>query len=215
MSEVSNPIFDVVRQVVEGMEVEIPDTTLPDPAMLNYYTFAKDRKLFLEEDVGFPIMEMIKMIVRWNKEDKDVPIEQRKPITIYIMSDGGYLTYMWAMLDVMLTSQTPIKTVNLGMAASAAALIYLAGSTRLMMPSSTVVIHEGSTEVAGDASKVMDAMKNYDQEINKMKAFILSRSAIPPKVMKQRRKDDWYIDAKTCLEYGVCHKIVESLNEIM
>lgn len=215
MSEVSNPIFDVVRQVVEGMEVEIPDTTLPDPAMLNYYTFAKDRKLFLEEDVGFPIMEMIKMIVRWNKEDKDVPIEQRKPITIYIMSDGGYLTYMWAMLDVMLTSQTPIKTVNLGMAASAAALIYLAGSTRLMMPSSTVVIHEGSTEVAGDASKVMDAMKNYDQEINKMKAFILSRSAIPPKVMKQRRKDDWYIDAKTCLEYGVCHKIVESLDEIM
>lgn len=215
MSEVSNPIFDAVRQVVEGMEIEIPDTTLPDPAMLNYYTFAKDRKLFLEEDVGFPIMEMIKMIVRWNKEDKDVPIEQRKPITIYIMSDGGYLTYMWAMLDVMLTSETPIKTVNLGMAASAAALIFLAGSTRLMMPSSTVVIHEGSTEVAGDASKVMDAMKNYDQEINKMKAFILSRSAIPPKVMKQRRKDDWYIDAKTCLEYGVCHKIVESLDEIM
>ena len=215
MSEVSNPIFDAARQVVEGMEIEIPDTTLPDPAMLNYYTFAKDRKLFLEEDVGFPIMEMIKMIVRWNKEDKDVPIEQRKPITIYIMSDGGYLTYMWAMLDVMLTSETPIKTVNLGMAASAAALIFLAGSTRLMMPSSTVVIHEGSTEVAGDASKVMDAMKNYDQEINKMKAFILSRSAIPPKVMKQKRKDDWYIDAKTCLEYGVCHKIVESLDEIM
>lgn len=180
MSEVSNPIFDVVRQVVEGMEVELPDATLPDPAMLNYYAFAKDRKLFLEEDVGFPIMEMIKMIMRWNQEDKDVPVEQRKPIIIYIMSDGGYMSYMWAMLDAMLTSVTPIVTVNLGVAASAAALIYLAGSTRLMMPTATVVIHEGSTEVAGDASKVMDAMKNYDKEIDKMKTFILSRSQIPP-----------------------------------
>jgi ATP-dependent Clp protease protease subunit len=122
---------------------------------------------------------------------------------------------MWAMLDAMLTSVTPIITVNLGVAASAASLIFLAGSKRYMMPTANVIIHEGSTELAGDANKVMDAIKNYDSELAKMKAFILSRSQIPPRVMKQKRKDDWYIDAKTCLEYGVCHKVVESLDEIM
>lgn len=215
MNQASNPVFDAVRQIMEGMELQLPDTSLPDPATLNYYAFAAERKLFLEEDVGFPIMDMIKMIMRWNKEDKDVPVEERKPIIVYIMSDGGYMCYMWAMLDAMLTSVTPIITVNLGVAASAASLIFLAGSKRYMMPTANVIIHEGSTELAGDANKVMDAIKNYDSELAKMKAFILSRSSIPPRVLNKKRKDDWYIDAKTCLEYGVCHKVVESLDEIM
>lgn len=215
MSETSNPIYDAVRQVVEGMELEVPDATLPDPTMINYYMFEKDRRIFLESDVSFQIMEMIKLIMRWNKEDKDVPVEQRKPITIYIMSDGGYMSYMWAMLDAMLTSQTPIITVNLGVAASAASLIFLAGSKRYMMPTSTVIIHQGSTEVGGDASKVMDTIKNYDKEVAKMEKFILSRTQIPQRIMSKRRKDDWYIDAATCLEYGVCHKIVESMDEII
>jgi len=215
VSEVSNPIFDAVRQVVENMQLELPDNTLPDPALLSYYAFLNERKLFLEEDVGFPIMEMIKLIMRWNQEDKDIPVEQRKPITIYIMSDGGYMSFMWAMLDAMLTSKTPIITVNLGVAASAASLIYLAGSKRLMMPTATVIIHEGSTEVAGDANKVMDATRNYNKELAKMKEFILARTSIPPRVLNKKAKDDWYIDAATCLEYGVCHKIVQSLDEIM
>ena len=212
MNQANNPMFDAVQQM---LDIQIPDNTLPDPAILSYYTFAAERKLFLEEDVGFPIMDMIKMIMRWNQEDKDVPVEQRKPIIIYIMSDGGYMSYMWAMLDAMLASKTPIVTVNLGVAASAASLIYLAGSTRYMMPTATVIIHEGSTEVAGDANKVMDATRNYNKELAKMKEFILSRSTIPPRVLNKKAKDDWYIDAATCLEYGLCHKIVESLDEIM
>ena len=215
MSKVSNPIFDAVRQMVENMQLELPDNTLPDPALLSYYAFLNERKLFLEEEVGFPIMEMIKLIMRWNQEDKNIPVEQRKPITIFIMSDGGYMSFMWAMLDAMLTSKTPIITVNLGVAASAASLIYLAGSKRLMMPTATIIIHEGSTEVAGDANKVMDATRNYNKELAKMKEFILARTSIPPRVLNKKAKDDWYIDATTCLEYGLCHKVVESLDEIM
>ena len=215
MSETNNPIFDAVRHVMEGIGIELPDNTLPDPSLLQYYAFLSERKLFLEEDVGFPIMDMIKMIMRWNQEDKDIPVEQRKPITIYIMSDGGYMSFMWAMLDAMLTSKTPIVTVNLGVAASAASLVFLAGSKRLMMPTATVIIHEGSTEVAGDANKVMDATRNYNKELAKMKEFILSRTSIPPRVLNKKAKDDWYIDAATALEYGLCHKVVESLDEIM
>lgn len=215
MTETTNPIYDAVCQALENVELNLPDNTLPDPNVLSYYAFLNERKLFLEEDVGFPIMQMIKLIMRWNQEDKEIPVDQRKPITIYIMSDGGYMSYMWAMLDAMLTSKTPIVTVNLGVAASAASLIFLAGSQRLMMPTATVIIHEGSTEVAGDANKVMDATRNYNKELAKMKEFILSRTNIPPKMLNRKAKDDWYIDAATCIEYGLCNKVVESLDEIM
>lgn len=160
-------------------------------------------------------MEMIKLILRWNMEDKDVPVEKRKPIILYIMSDGGSLAYMWSMIDAMLASKTPIITVNLGIAASAAALIYIAGARRLMMPTATVIIHEGSAEMAGDASKVLDAANNYNEEIKKMRDFILKRTSITTRLMNKKRKDDWYIGAEECLEHGVCHKVVASLDEII
>lgn len=215
MSESSNPIFDAVCQALESVSLNLPDGVLPDPALLQYYTFLNERKLFLEEDVDFPVMNMIKLIMRWNQEDKDIPVEQRKPIFIYIMSNGGYMSYMWAMLDAMLTSKTPIVTVNLGIAASAASLIFLAGSKRIMMPTSTVIIHEGFAEVAGEASKVVDATRNYKKELAKMKEFILARTKIPQQMLTKKARDDWYMNAETCIEYGVCHNVVESLDEIM
>ena len=214
MSEL-NPIHEAVRQIVESLEIELPDSVFPDPSMVNYYAFEKDRKLFLEQDIGYPVMEIIRLILRWNLEDKDLPVEQRKPITLYIMSDGGSLAYMWSLLDVMLASKTPITTVNLGVAASAAALIFIAGSKRFMMPTATTVIHQGSAAVSGDASKLMDAVDNYKLEIDKMRTFILENTNIPVRVFNKKNKDDWYIDAKTCLEYGVCNHIVESLDQIM
>lgn len=211
----TNPLYETIRQIVENIAIELPDQVLPDPSIINYYKFEQDRKLFLDQDVGYPIMEMIKLIMRWNMEDKEKPVEERNPITIYIMSDGGSMAYMWSMLDVMLASKTPIITVNLGIAASSAALIFMAGSKRFMLSKAITVIHQGSAEVAGDANKIMDAVDNYKLEIDKMKSFILSRTQINPKLFSKRNKDDWYIDANTCLSYGICDKIVESIDEII
>ena len=215
MNEQKNPIVQAMEEALENVQLKLPDMTCPDPSTINYYVFETDRKLFLETDVGYPIMEMIKLIMRWNQEDKDVPVEQRKPIIIYIMSDGGSLAYMWSMIDAMIASKTPIYTVNLGIAASAAALIFLAGSKRYMMPTAMTIIHEGSVEMAGDANKVFDAANNYSEEIKKMRDYILKRTSIPTRLMNKKQKDDWYIDAKTCMEHGVCHHVVESLDEIV
>lgn len=215
MSEYKNPITLAVEEALENVQLNLPDTTLPDPSSINYYVMETNRKLFLETEVGYPVMEMIKLILRWNMEDKDIPVEQRKPITLYVMSDGGSLYYMWSLIDVMLASKTPIITVNIGIAASAAALIYLAGSKRYMMPTSFLVIHEGSTEMSGDASKVLDAASNYDKELKRMREYILSRTKIPPKIMNKKRKDDWYIDAEFCLENEVCHNVVQTLDDII
>ena len=215
MSEYKNPITLAVEEALENVQLNLPDTTLPDPSSINYYVMETNRKLFLETEVGYPVMEMIKLILRWNMEDKEIPVEQRKPITLYVMSDGGSLYYMWSLIDVMLASKTPIITVNIGIAASAAALIYLAGSKRYMMPTSFLVIHEGSTEMSGDASKVLDAASNYDKELKRMREYILSRTKIPPKIMNKKRKDDWYIDAEFCLENEVCHNVVQTLDDII
>ncbi len=211
----SNPLFEAIQQVMNGMELQMPDAVLPDPSVVSYYVFENERKIFLETEVCSITMEIIKLILRWNMQDKGIPVEQRKPITLYIMSGGGSLDYMWSLVDVMLASSTPIHTVNLGVAASAAALIFMAGSKRLMMPTATVIIHEGSAEMAGDANKLLDAANNYKEEIKKMHTYILSRTQIPSAVLNKRKKDDWYIDSKLCKEYSVCTDVISSLDEII
>lgn len=148
-------------------------------------------------------------------EDKGKDINDRKPIRIYLMNYGGDIDAMWSFVDMMNLSKTPIYTINMGQCASAAGIIFMAGDKRIMMPGATVMIHEGSGAFSGDANKVMDHMESYKANIKKMKEFILERTGIEAKMLNKKRTSDWEIDAKFCLENGVCDMIAESLDDII
>ena len=195
--------------------LDVPANTLPSPDEISYYTLEKDRKIYLEGDIGQDTMVLERMILRWNMEDKGIPVSERKPIRIYIMSYGGDLDYMWSAIDAIQLSVTPIVTVDMGVAASAAALIFLAGHERWMLPNAKVIIHEGSAQMAGDAVKVMDATDSYRKELKRMKEYILDRTEIPKTMMNKKRNNDWTLDSAYCLETKVTHKIVRSLNDII
>lgn len=204
----------LLSEIVNAVLEELPNQVLPDPDELSYYVLEKERKLYLDYDVCPAVMSVQRMITRWNIEDKGVEPEKRRPIWLYIMSWGGDLSFMNMLIDTMEASETPVYTVNLGMAGSAASLIFLAGKERFMMKNSQLVIHEGYAELSGDAVKVMDASENYKKDLKKMKEFIEAHSNIPHNVIMKKRNNDWYLDAKYCLENGACEHIVEKLSEI-
>lgn len=185
---------------------------LPEPYLYQYYRFAEDRKFFLESEVDDSTMELVHAIMLCNKEDSGIPIENRKPIYIYIMSNGGYLDYAWTLIDVILASETPVITVNLGLCASAAALIFMAGHRRLMFPRGTVMIHEGSASFSGDSTKVLDASENYKAILKKMHAYITSRTSISAATLTRKKANDWELDATECLAKGVCTEVVKSIS---
>ena len=147
--------------------------------------------------------------------DRDIPVEERKPIRIYIFSYGGESDYMWMIVDAIKASKTPVYTINTGIAASAASMIFVAGHKRFMFPSAEVIIHQGSAEFAGDAVKVIDATDSYKKLLEKMKQFYLENTQIPKAHLNKKRNNDWHLDAKYCLEHGVCHKIVETIDEVI
>ena len=197
------------------MSLNLPDERLPDPDMLSYYILEKERKIFLETEVDSNITTLLRMIYRWNMEDRGIVPEDRKPIRLFIMSPGGDLNYMWMLVDVITASTTPVYTINIGTAASAASLIFLAGHERWMMANSQMIIHEGSAAFRGDAVKVMDASESYKQDLQKMKKYILQRTQIPSATLSKKKNNDWTLDAADCMKYGVCHHIVEKLDEIL
>ena len=201
--------------VLPVISENVPDNRLPLPDEISYYALEKERKLFLDFDIDEPVVETERMIFRWNMEDKGKPVEQRKPIWIYMLSPGGYSYYMWSMVDIIGTSQTPIYTVNIGSCMSAAAIIYMAGHKRFMFPNAKVLIHQGSNKIEGDAQKVMDQTASYKAELKQMQDFILSRTSIPANLLKKMKNNDWEIDAKFCLENHVCDVVVTNIDEVL
>lgn len=188
---------------------------LPSPEELTFFENYKQRKLWIVGQVDDRIIYYINFIMRWNEEDKGIPVEERKPITIYLHNYGGDIDFMWPFIDTIEMSQTPINTVAIGVAASAASLIFMAGNKRYMTKRSRVMIHEGSAQMSGDATKVMDATASYKKMLKQMKDYILERTNIPQSALNKKRSNDWELDAQFCLENGVCTHIIESMDEVI
>ena len=74
----------------EFMDVEdLMETTLPPPTLLEYYRRLKDREILWNDLIDDGMIDIPMYILKWNKEDSGLPVEKRKPIKIYINSDGG------------------------------------------------------------------------------------------------------------------------------
>lgn len=187
---------------------------LPNPDLLSYYVLEAQRVLYLDGEVCDDTKEIHRMILRWNMEDEGIPREERRPIRLYIDSPGGDVYTMWMLIDAIMASETPVYTVNVGSASSAAALIFIAGEKRFMTPHARVLIHEGSAQMMGDAVKVLDASENYRRTVRQMREFILARTDIPASTLTKQKNHDWELDAAYCLAHGVCDTVVERLGQI-
>ncbi len=203
------------NELIQGLLSSVPSDSVPMPDTLSYYILEKERKYYIDSDITENIITLQRMLLRWNMEDKGKPVEERKPIWVYIMSYGGEADYMWMLIDAIKMSKTPVYTVNIGVAASAAAIIFIAGHKRFMMPNAHVLIHEGSAQMSGDAVKVMDATDAYRKELKRMRDFILEHTEIPKTSMSKKRNNDWTLDSEYCLANKVCDVLVESFDDII
>ena len=79
--------------------------------------------------------------------DYDKP---ERDISLYVNSPGGSLTAMMTIYDTMRVLRCDVRTVCLGQASSAAALLLAAGTPgkRMMLPNARVVLHQPRMEVS-------------------------------------------------------------------
>ena len=204
----------VIPESVENLQ-------LPNPELLEYYKNKQDRMFWIKGEVGenyepgddmFSLTELSKLIWQYNKEDKDIPVEQRKPIKLFIHSPGGDLDTTLAFVGMIGISKTPIWTINTCWAASAAGLILMAGHRRFTMPNTACLIHSGSGQLGGSYEQTAEQMKNYKYIVDTMRDFILSKTKIDQKLLKKNGQKDWYIYADEMLSLGIVDEIVTDLD---
>lgn len=202
----------------EELFVSIPESIanlqLPNPELRNYYRDLDNRILYIDEQIDENLLELSKEIIRWNKEDKDIPVEQRVPIKIGIDTPGGDVSVTWSFIKLIEISKTPVWTINLCCAYSAGADILAAGHKRYAMPGSSVLIHSGSCYYGGTQEQAESMKKFGDKLVKKVTDFFLAHTNVDPKVFKKRAPYDWYLDEDDALEQGIIDEVVSDIDEL-
>lgn len=181
--------------------------------------FHKERVIVLNNLILDDILEnVILSILKWNKEDKNIPVEHRKPIWLYIQSPGGSSVIGFNLIDTIMASETPVYTLCFAQCASMGFLIFLAGHKRYAFPNSILMMHEGQITVVNNTSKAKDFMEFNDLSEERCKNFVLSHSKITSDFYDEIYKKEFYMYANEkakelgCVDYIIGEDV--ELNKI-
>jgi len=136
-------------------------------------------------------------------------INPPSPIWLHINSNGGGLTDGFSISDTIqrIKSMIPVITIVEGGAYSAASIISTSGSKRLMRAKAFMMIHQLSGVMGGTFEDMKDDLKASTLMMKIMKQHYVDNSKIPAAKLEEILKKDIYLDAKTCLKYGLIDQI--------
>lgn len=132
------------------------------------------------------------------------------PITVWINSPGGDV-FAAAQIYNMLMDYPYDVTVKIdGLAASAASVIAMAGTTVEMSPVAMMMIHNPATIAIGDSEEMKKAVKMLDEvKESIMNAYEIKTGLAKDKISKLMDAESWF-NAKKAVELGFADKILFS-----
>ena len=136
----------------------------------------------------------------------DIPVPELK---LHINSNGGSLLDGFAAVDYVRNCKAPVHSIIEGSAASAATLISVVAKNRSISKNSFMLIHQLSGGMWGKFESMKDDMQNCNLFMDRINEIYGQYTKIPKNVLKDILKRDIYMDAKTCLKYGLVDKIIE------
>lgn len=174
-----------------------------------YLQDLKQRKLFLKCDIDqCSVSDIVKHIMQYNKEDLGKPVEERKPIFLYVVSNGGVVDAGFELIDVIECSKTPVYTINTGYQYSMGLLIGLAGHKRFATKNAKYLMHDGSNFVWNSGAKAQDQMEFNRKVEERIKKYILSHTRLSEEEYDSKLRVEWYFFADEAKEKGFTDYIV-------
>lgn len=194
----------------------LPDTAnlqLADPSLVNFYSDLENRTYWLNDEINHYTFDLVQYIIRWNREDKDIPVEERKPIRIIIDCGGGHLSVSETVSNVIKMSKTPVYGIALGYVASGATVIYLSCHKKYALPNSVFVLHKGSCSgVSGTYDEIVAFARDYEKQMETLIGFYIDNTGYTEEEIEENIQTDWYIRTKEALEKGIVDELVADID---
>lgn len=190
---------------------------LPAPETYTYWKDRNNRTFYIdyEIDEDYSLLELAKVIIQMNIEEKDVRTEDLKPIRLFIHLYGGRLEQANFFCDLIQASRIPVITIAMGVAMSAGFLIFLSGRKRYAFSHTQMLTHEGNAAFQGTAGQVEDAQKSYKKQIEEMKRYILDKTSIDEKTFNRNKNKDWYLSSEELVKYNIVDEIITDISVIL
>ena len=137
-------------------------------------------------------------------------VNPKKDISVYINSPGGEVYAGVAMYDTIKYIKNDVITINVGLAASAAALILSAGTKgkRYALPGSHTMIHQVIGGVEGQATDVEITAKHMLKLRDQYAEAIAKETGQKLEKVKADMDRDYWMDAEESVKYGIIDKIM-------
>ena len=194
----------------------MPDTAnwqLADPSLVNFYSDLEHRVYWLNDEINNYTFDLVQYIVRWNREDQGIPVEDRKPIRIIIDCGGGHLSVSETVSNIIKMSKTPVYGIALGYVASGASVIYLSCHKKFALPNSVFVLHKGGCSgVSGTYDEIVAFARDYEKQMEMLINFYISHTKYTEEEIEENIQTDWYIRTKEALEKGIVDEIIDDID---
>lgn len=204
---------------MENIQITLPalhesaNLTLADPSLVNFYHDLENRIYWLNDEINSYTFDLVQYIIRWNREDRGVMPEKRKPIKIIIDCQGGHLSVSETVSNLIQMSETPVYGLALGTVASGASIIYLSCHKKFALPNSCFLLHKGSCSgVSGTYDEIVAFARDYELQIETLMGFYIQKTKYTEQEIAENIQTDWYIRIDEALEKGLVDEIIKDIS---
>jgi ATP-dependent Clp protease protease subunit len=167
----------------------------------------KERIIFLPTYIEDEIANLvIAQMLFLEADDPD------KDINLYINSPGGDITSLFAVYDTMQYVKPDISTIVMGQAASAAAVLVLAGTKgkRYALPHSRILLHQPHGGAEGQAVDIEIQAKEITRYRKLLEELIAEHTGQTLEKVAKDTDRDYILTADEAVAYGVVDEVITS-----
>jgi ATP-dependent Clp protease protease subunit len=198
------------------LPIVLPDNAtlqLADPSLVNFYLDLENRVYWLSDEINNYTFDLVQYIIRLNREDKGIPVDERKPIRIIVDCPGGHLSVSETVSNIIKMSKTPVYGIALGYVASGASVIYLSCHKKFALPNSVFVLHKGSCSgVSGTYDEIVAFARDYEKQMEVLINFYIDNTKYTEEEIEENIQTDWYIRTEEALQKGIVDELVTNID---
>ena len=134
-----------------------------------------------------------------------------KFLQLIINSGGGDLNAAFAVIDIMRGSPIPIRTVGLGLIASAAFAIFIAGEKghRTLTPNTSIMSHQYTWGNYGKEHELFSTVREYELTTERMLTHYKKCTGLNEKQIREYLlpPNDVWLSGKEAKKLGICDNV--------
>ena len=195
-----------------------------EPQVQRYRDYARQRQMTLSDlllenrivflgaspEVQFPQINdlsaslVIQKLLFLQYENKN------QEINMYINCPGGSVTATLAIYDTMQFLDCPINTYCMGLAASGAAIILVAGTKgkRFALPNSKIMIHQPYGQVGGQVTDIEIQAQEILKDRKRLDEIMMKHTGQPVEVIARETERDKYFTPQEAKDFGIVDEVL-------